>query len=306
MAFFRFRKAKESGSGKDDPAGGRAARPETYVQDMRARARHRLIGAVALVALAVIVFPLLFDTEQRPTVIDVPVVIAGAGDTAAVESPVTTAAADADTRAAGVPAPVASEGMEEEAAGGAEAPVDGVEGRDGDEAAGAVDWALGAPVAPPADTETVDTAQEPSATRSKVRVVPTPETARAAGTPDPASARAAAGGTGSDARDGRADRGGDAEARRALAALEGRTASPPVERSARFVVQVGAFSQDEQVRNVQRQIADIGLKPYTEVVQTGAGPRTRVRVGPYDNRETAERALSTLQNGGLPGQVLPL
>ena len=76
MAFFKFHKTKESAA---DKAGTRAAGPQAQAQDMRARARHRLIGAVALVVLAVIVFPLLFDTEQRPAVVDAPVVIASSG-----------------------------------------------------------------------------------------------------------------------------------------------------------------------------------------------------------------------------------
>ncbi len=37
------------------------------VDDMRRRARHRLIGAAVLVALGVIGFPILFDTQPRPS-----------------------------------------------------------------------------------------------------------------------------------------------------------------------------------------------------------------------------------------------
>lgn len=40
---------------------------------MRRRARHRLIGASVLVVSAVIVFPLLFDTQPRPVAVDIAV-----------------------------------------------------------------------------------------------------------------------------------------------------------------------------------------------------------------------------------------
>jgi DedD protein len=40
---------------------------------LRRRARHRLIGVSVLVVLAVIVFPLLFDTQPRPVAVDIAV-----------------------------------------------------------------------------------------------------------------------------------------------------------------------------------------------------------------------------------------
>ena len=45
------------------------------VEDMRRRAQHRLIGAAVLVALGVIGFPILFDTQPRPIPVDVPIEI---------------------------------------------------------------------------------------------------------------------------------------------------------------------------------------------------------------------------------------
>ena len=42
---------------------------------MRRRARHRLIGAVVLVLLAVVGFPLMFDTQPRPVAVDTPILI---------------------------------------------------------------------------------------------------------------------------------------------------------------------------------------------------------------------------------------
>lgn len=67
MAFFKFRK-----SGDESPAG---RRPAETVEEMRRRARHRLIGAGVLVLIGVIGFPLLFDTQPRPIAVDIPIEI---------------------------------------------------------------------------------------------------------------------------------------------------------------------------------------------------------------------------------------
>lgn len=45
------------------------------VDDLRRQARHRLIGAAVLVAVAVVGFPMVFDTSPRPIAPDVPIVI---------------------------------------------------------------------------------------------------------------------------------------------------------------------------------------------------------------------------------------
>ena len=58
----------------DESTGAPAARPKAS-RRMRRRARHRLIGAVVLVLIGVIGFPLLFDTQPRPIAVDIPIEI---------------------------------------------------------------------------------------------------------------------------------------------------------------------------------------------------------------------------------------
>jgi len=67
MAFFKFRK------GGDDQTV--AAAPPESVEAMRKRAKHRLIGSVILVLIAVIGFPLLVDKQPRPIAVDMPIEI---------------------------------------------------------------------------------------------------------------------------------------------------------------------------------------------------------------------------------------
>jgi DedD protein len=68
MALFKSRKKKV-----DEPVA--AASPAESIEVMRRRARHRLIGAVVLVLVGVIGFPLLFDTQPRPVAVDIPIEI---------------------------------------------------------------------------------------------------------------------------------------------------------------------------------------------------------------------------------------
>jgi DedD protein len=70
MAFFKFR---FPGSRSDAEAGHVA--PAESIEGLRRRARHRLIGAAVLVLVAVIGFPLVFDTQPRPVAVDVAIQI---------------------------------------------------------------------------------------------------------------------------------------------------------------------------------------------------------------------------------------
>jgi len=72
-----------------------------------------------------------------------------------------------------------------------------------------------------------------------------------------------------------------------------------------FVIQVIALADAAKAREMQQKINASGLKVYTEVVQTTTGPVTRVRVGPYPNREAAEQARKKLQTMELDGKVIP-
>jgi DedD protein len=77
-----------------------------------------------------------------------------------------------------------------------------------------------------------------------------------------------------------------------------------------FVVQLGAFSDPGKARQQLRSVAskDSGSKVYTETldVDSGAdkGEITRVRVGPFDTREEAERTREKLKKLGFDGVVV--
>jgi DedD protein len=59
--------------GKKSAAAPAADAPADLVQQARTRARRRLIGAVVLVVVGVVGFPLLFETQPRPIPVDIPI-----------------------------------------------------------------------------------------------------------------------------------------------------------------------------------------------------------------------------------------
>ena len=74
MAFFKFRFPGQ-GASSSATAEAVAAVAGESIEVVRRRARHRLIGAVILVLVAVLGFPLLFDTQPRPVAVDTPILI---------------------------------------------------------------------------------------------------------------------------------------------------------------------------------------------------------------------------------------
>lgn len=76
--------------------------------------------------------------------------------------------------------------------------------------------------------------------------------------------------------------------------------------AARYVVQVGAFSEAASARTARQRVEKLGLKTYTQVVETSSGARTRVRIGPYEERAEAERVAAKIKQAGLPAAVLGL
>lgn len=84
------------------------------------------------------------------------------------------------------------------------------------------------------------------------------------------------------------------------------TKPEPAREGGRFVVQAGAFAEAGAAREMRSKLEKLGLKSYTQVVETSSGSRTRVRAGPYATRDEAERALAKAKAAGVSGVVLTL
>lgn len=74
----------------------------------------------------------------------------------------------------------------------------------------------------------------------------------------------------------------------------------------RYVIQIGAFAEDAAIRDARSKVEKLGLRTYVQAVETKDGKRTRVRVGPYTNRDEADKAAAKLKAAGLTAAVLTL
>jgi DedD protein len=74
----------------------------------------------------------------------------------------------------------------------------------------------------------------------------------------------------------------------------------------RYVVQIGAFAEATGAREARMKVEAMGLKTYTQVVESTAGRRIRVRVGPYPTKAEADKAAARIKSGGLQAAVLVL
>jgi DedD protein len=100
----------------------------------------------------------------------------------------------------------------------------------------------------------------------------------------------------------------DAEARRAAAILAGRlpdvaSAAPVATADGPHVILIGAFINESNVRNLKTRLGELGIKVYTEPLESPQGVKTRVRAGPFQNRRAAEAALKKMERIGVSGIV---
>lgn len=90
---FKFRKSANTGRDADS------------VETIRRRAQYRLVGTAILVGVAIVGFPLLFDTEPRPLEVDLPIAIPSKDQVQPLVVPSTTSAAAVAKAPVPVPVP---------------------------------------------------------------------------------------------------------------------------------------------------------------------------------------------------------
>lgn len=256
MAFIKFR---FPGSRSAASAEAGAASAAESLEVVRRRARHRLLGAVVLVLVSVVAFPLVFDAQPRPVSVDTPVLIPDRLKTPAM--------------APGQPSPAAQ--------------------------------LPAAPLLPASEPTPVPVKASLDAGKEEVvsdKPAPTASAPSAPSAPEPKLASAPA------ASDKPPVPKADGDKARAL--LDGKaeaSAEPKANGEPRTVIQVGAFTDAEKVREVRRKLEQAGLKTYTQVIEAKDGKRTvRVRVGPFESRAEADKAAQRIRKLDLPASVLVL
>ena len=271
----------------NDAEAPTAAAPDA-VAAARSRARQRLIGATVLLGIGVIGFPLLFETQPRPIAVDIAIEIPrkeGAPLLVLPPAAPTLSPAPAAVLAA---APVAPEA--ERPAVRSSAPAEIVERADdgGHDASAKAPAAATARAAAASATAAIGPVGPVGSVGPFGPVGATGATAAAAAKPvasKPTAARPADDGA------------------RAQLLLNGQPTSAS---TARVVVQVGAYSDADKLREARLKLEKLGLKTYTQVVEVDGAKRTRVRVGPFETRVDADKAAARIKAAGLPVAILSL
>lgn len=239
--------------------------PDANLQ-LKKRARRRLVGAFAFAGLAAVILPMVMDEEPKQQVQDVQIRIPGQ------DSPFVNKLAKAS--------PEANEPM---------VPPD-----------------VGEPVTPaaaeaqvkPAETRTNAASEKPAEKPAAKPVEKTAEKEADKVSPSADEKKKAA-----DKENG--------DTKRAAAILDGKATDSPTKTptsaaapgTGQFVILIGAFANPANVKQLQTKIGELGIKVYTEPLDSPGGKKTRVRAGPFPTREAADKALERLKRIGVNGVV---
>jgi DedD protein len=236
---------------------------------LKKRARRRLVGAVAFAGLAAVVLPMVMDEEPKQQVQDVQIRIPAQDQTAFNPKVVRPAASTAAGEKAAVP----------EKTGQTAPPA--VVVRPADKAAEKpAEKNSEKPVVKPVEKASEKVADKAAEKRAEKTPVTASEKTVAASVSEPQRAAAILSG-------------------KAVEAAQLATAGNNVP----FVILIGAFSNSANVKQLQTKIGELGIKVFTEPLDSPEGKKTRVRAGPFPSRAAADKALDKLKRIGVSGVV---
>jgi DedD protein len=298
-----------------------ADNPDVIVDEMKRKARRRLVGAIVLALAAAIVVPMLLEKEPRPLGDDVSVQIPPVDEGRFVNR--LTGKADdtkplpkaGGTTSAGAPAgksePKAEANVEAAgSAGAASAPAPTAAAASQPPAPRkSVTDAEQRVMAPSAKTAPKAEAKSAPAPKNEAKPAPKAETKVA---PEPKiAAKSAPGGDlaatpipepGGSAKPAAAD-AKDAAGAVSPAPAAASAAAPA--KAEGFVVQLAAFADDKGANALANKLKKSGYAAFVQPVETSRGTLWRVRVGGYGSRPEAEAARGALKGEGYSGIVAP-
>jgi DedD protein len=273
---FRSRTEEESNAvrGRGKRRRSNQEEPVDPVLPEKKRARRRLIGAVALVLAAVIGLPMILDTEPKPLADDIAIQIPSKDKPA---QPSRENRQPAATPSSKVPASTSLDPTEE--------------------------VIEPSPAAGTNEKQTAKTAAAASVTNEKKAGGELGETSKSPTAGKPAVMQSSK--TESRAEAKPVEKPDDAS--RAIALLQGKPdpKTAAEKKSGKFVIQVAALATKEKVNELQAKLKNAGIKSYTQKVATDSGERIRIRVGPFDSKDDADRMRARIGKLGMTGTLIP-
>lgn len=271
---------------------------EVQANELRIKARRRLIGAVTLVLAAIIVLPMVLDSEPVPIPDDI-IAIPERG----TGLPPLASAGTAATAGLGMPEP-AAQGNAATAnpdTGAAAAPIQTTPATaqpSTPPAAVPAQTVTQPPRTPAPNSATATQPQQPARTASPTANTP-PTTATQPNTPParntaPADDQEALVASLLEARDP------DAAAARLAAQRRGTSqAAAPAASQEKLVLQIAAYSTDEDAQARRRNLYEAGVtNAFVQRVMVNGKPAFRLRVGPFSSRDAAQAAQTRLRTLG--------
>jgi DedD protein len=243
---------------------------EPQLDDLRRRARRRLVGAIVLALAAAVLVPMLLESDPKPLGEDVAVKIPPIDDGKFV-SKVGDKGKSSDPAPAAAPKP---EAKSDPAASAAPSATD----------------ATKAPADAPKDAASAATSPGSPAAKSlasaEQRVLaPSSKAVPAATKPAPVAASK------------------DAAPPTEAKAADSVPKPAEADKAGAFAVQLAAFIDDKGANSLAGKLKNSGYPAYTEPYETSRGTLWRVRVGPYPSRDAAEGVRAKLKTEGQNGII---
>jgi len=267
---------------------------ELIVDEMRRKARRRLVGAIVLALAAAIVLPMLLEKEPRPLGDDVSVQIPPVDQSKFVNR----LTGKSDTKA-----PMKSDGKPVGASGKAD-------GKSETRTEAAPDTLPSpAPALAPAPLKTDAATVAKAEATSKAEIAP----ASSAGTAAAPKAEAAPSTSAETKSETKSPSKADTKSNETTVASTAPTSasssvsgspSPAAQKAdGAFVVQLAAFADDKGANALANKLKKNGYAAYVEPINTSRGTLWRVRVGGYGTRPEADAARVALKGEGYSGIV---
>ncbi|MFM0736965.1 SPOR domain-containing protein [Paraburkholderia xenovorans] len=248
------------------------------------RARRRLVGAIALVAAAVVILPMVLDSHPKPVTDDIsidipnrpaPKIAKTDEDTQAGVAPDNPTSPDAALAASSL-APTTAAKLGQSGAAKQQNPQQTTQQ--------SADTTTAAPAAKPAAKPQAPAIAANTAPATPATSAPAKPAAKAPATHSAATSPA----PGTDSTNATAA---------SADANSGTPASPP---GSRFAVQLGAFANDANARTWAAKLKAAGVPAYTEHRKQADGSTlTLLRAGPFADRAAASAAIAKVREAGL-------
>jgi DedD protein len=305
--------AANNSANESKPRSSRKSKAPDPALPEKKRARRRLIGAATLVLTSVIGLPMLFDSEPKTNVDEISIQIPakdkplqGAPHSANTESQnPALASANPPTKRKGLP----DESDPAEEILPATTNTENAKSPNGQANLAATAGAAGTAVAPNSATTTAVEKKPEVKTESATSQKTEPKAKEL--TAETKSAAANTGTTNHPVEKPKTAAENNAETARALAILDAKPSAksekkePETKAGGKFTVQVAALATQEKINELQAKLKAAGIASHSQKIVTKTGEVTRIRVGPFETKQEAEKMRTKLTGLGLGGTLIP-